>query len=435
MSGVNPLGQSDEDFLNSPPPVVEPEEKSAEQIAQEEAATAEAAALEEANDAKAEEDQKQEEKPADENADADNQEDKAEANPLNEADDKLTTPPVSDLKDEKDQKSDDGKSAEGSNAGSEAAEGKKPEAGKDGDKASDPADKAKEADDSAEGFSVPKTFKANGKDIELRNPEEALKLMQMGANFTRKMQEIAPHRKILMMLQDNKLLDEGKLSFYIDLENKNPEAIKKFIKDSGINLNEIDLDSDSNYIAGNNLVSDDEASFRTVADDVTSDPAGKETVAVINTTWDTVSKEVLWKEPELLKVMHEQRQSGIYAQITAEIDRQRALGQIPASTPFLSAYKAVGEKMVADVIAAAESEKTNKGQEGSGAEGGKAAEAEQKPNPVATRAASPKPAIANGDKAAAASSTRSTPETGKKVPVNPLSMDDDTFLKQMSNRV
>ena len=77
-------------------------------------------------------------------------------------------------------------------------------------------------------------FKANGKLIELRNPAEAVQLMQMGANYTRKMQAIQQHRKVLTMLENNGLLDEGKLSFLIDIEKKNPDAIQKLVKESGI---------------------------------------------------------------------------------------------------------------------------------------------------------------------------------------------------------
>ena len=55
-------------------------------------------------------------------------------------------------------------------------------------------------------------FKANGKMITLRSPEEAIQLMQQGANFTKKMQAIAPHRKLLIMLENNGLLDESKIN-------------------------------------------------------------------------------------------------------------------------------------------------------------------------------------------------------------------------------
>jgi len=100
-------------------------------------------------------------------------------------------------------------------------------------------------------------FKANGKTIELRTPEEAIQLMKMGANYTRKMQEIAPHRKMLTMLQKHEL-DETRLSYLIDLDKKNPEAIKQLIKEANIDPLDIDVTIPSAYQAGNHIVSDDE---------------------------------------------------------------------------------------------------------------------------------------------------------------------------------
>jgi hypothetical protein len=140
-------------------------------------------------------------------------------------------------------------------------------------------------------------FKANGKLIQLKDPSEVIQLMQMGANYTRKLQDIQPHRKVLLMLENNGLLDEGKLSFLIDLEKKNPEAIKKLVKDAGIDPMDIDTSSEPAYSEGNHLVSDEESGFRQVLDEMVSSETGKETVKLINTDWDQASKEALWKSP------------------------------------------------------------------------------------------------------------------------------------------
>ena len=258
-------------------------------------------------------------------------------------------------------------------------------------------------------------FQANGKTIELRDISEAIQLMQKGANYTRKMQDIAPHRKVLMMLENNGLLDEGKLSYLIDLEKKNPDAIKKLIKDAGIDPMDIDTTVEPTYREGNHKVTDEEASFRSTLDDLNSNPAGKETLNLIHTGWDQASKEVLWKNPEILTMIHQQREGGIYDRIATEVERQRVLGTIAPNTPFLHAYKAVGDKMVEANAFADLVQKTA-------------------PTPVVTRAAVPKPQVANGDKANAAASTRSTPRKAE-VFVNPLSMSDDEFLKHMNNRV
>lgn len=263
-------------------------------------------------------------------------------------------------------------------------------------------------------------FKANGKMIELKTPEEAIQLMQMGANYTKKLQELQPHRKILLMLQNNGLTDEARLSYLIDLDKKNPEAIKKLIKDSGVDPLDIDTSTEPTYHAGNHKITDEEVAFRNVLDDLSSTTEGKTTLQVINDGWDQASKEVLWKTPELMATMHVQREAGLYQTIVDEMDRQKTLGQLPQNTPFLEAYRKVGDQLMA-------AGRFNKAPNA----------VVEKPKVGAVidrRAGVTKPAVKSGDRADAASPSRSTPRTAKQL-VNPLAMSDDEFLKQMANRV
>lgn len=275
------------------------------------------------------------------------------------------------------------------------------------------------------GFKVPAEFTANGKTVKLRNDQEALTLMQMGANYTKRMQELAPHRKLLMMVQDAKL-DESKLNFLIDLERGDPEAIKKLIKDKGIDPLDIDTSTDDNYTPGQHAVTDEQERFRSVVDEIGSTAEGKETLLVVS-QWDQTSKNAVWENPEIMTTFHEQRASGVYDLISSEVERRMSLGQIPASTPFIQAYKDVGLEMATE----AASQNPNPGSAGDGAngQGGRPA-----PKVVATRVAEPKAAVANGDKAAAAAPSRATPAAAKPV-INPLAQSDDDFLKQFEGRL
>ncbi|QEM41175.1 tail length tape measure protein [Pseudomonas phage Zuri] len=264
-------------------------------------------------------------------------------------------------------------------------------------------------------------LRANGKNIEIRSPEELIQLAQMGANYTRKMQELAPKRKYLQMLENNELLDEGQLSFLIDLKNKNPEAIKKLLKDSGLDPLDLDISTEPAYQQGNHRVSDAEVNFNETLRDLQGSEEGLKTLQAIHTTWDQASKEMLGQNPEILSIMHQQRELGVYDLITAEVDRQRALGQIPQSVSFLQAYKQVGDQL---------------------AQGGKLNAAVEKQQPPAqtppvqvdTRVAAPKAPVVHSDKAAAASPTQAAPKKAQEI-VNPLAMKDEDFLKYMNGRL
>lgn len=267
--------------------------------------------------------------------------------------------------------------------------------------------------------SIVAPLKANGKTINVQTPEEAIQLMQMGANYTRKMQALAPQRKMLMMLENNGMLDEDQLSFAIDVvKNKNPEAIKKLLKDAGIDPLEIDTTTDANYREGNHRVSDDEAGFVTTLDDLRSTQDGAETIKVINSEWDQASKDALWKNPEVMVVINNQRATGVYARVADEVERQRTLGMIPANMPFIHAYRQIGEQLgkagqLDDLVQSAQPKPQVKA-------------------PVAIRVAPPKPAVTNGAKASAASATRTTPVTAA-VKINPLAQSDEDFMKQFSH--
>ena len=258
-------------------------------------------------------------------------------------------------------------------------------------------------------------FKANGKTISLQSPEEAIQLMQMGANYTRKMQAIAPYKKTLIMLENNGLLDEKKLSFYIDLDKKDPEAIKKFIKDAGIDPMEIDTTTEPKDTEGSHRVSDEEANFVTVLDDLNQSQEGKQTIQEINSTWDEASKEFLWKDPEIMHTIHQQRESGIYKTIADEVNRRKTIGSIPQNVPFLVAYKQVGDALVAQQQ--------------------KAAQTIKPAAPVAVKAKVNKPVVKNTAKAKAAATVRtSTNRTVEKF-INPLEMSDDEFLEKFKDRL
>jgi len=284
------------------------------------------------------------------------------------------------------------------------------------------------------GELIMKPFKANGKMIEIKTPDEAVKLMQMGAHYTRKMQAIQPHRKVLTMLENNGLLDEDRLGFLIDIDKKNPEAIKKLIKDAGIDPLEIDTGVEPAYEGGSHKVTDAEMDFSTAVEDLVSSDGGKESLEVFNTTWDQASKELVFAEPGLLQTMHTQKQNGIYDRIAAEIDRQRTLGTITVNTPFISAYQTVGTELHNAGAFNDLAPKVNPPASDEGKPPIVSAETTAAPQPVATRAAAPKVVVDNGDKVVAASPTNTSARPAKPV-VDIFAMSDEDFMASMKGRV
>ena len=185
-------------------------------------------------------------------------------------------------------------------------------------------------------------FKANGGTVQLRSPQEVVKLMQMGANYTQKMQTLAPYRKKVQMLQKANLLDDDKLNYLIDLSQGNPEAIKKLIKDSKLDPMDLDIYGEQNYVPGNHTVSDAEMQLQTTLDELTSTPEGLQTVNLAR-GWDQASLSEIGKDPSILATLHEQRMNGVYDFVMKEMQHQKMLGALPDNIPFLQAYTTVAD--------------------------------------------------------------------------------------------
>lgn len=374
----NPLEMSDEDFLNQTPPEVKDKDEDQIEDTPEPTDDVDDSDIQDEGNEPTDEDKKKEEEPKD--LEDDSQQESNQEGEVNKE--------PSDL-DQEGNKNDLSKL----------------------DKVSESTSKVDESSEKIdyEGFykKVMAPFKANGKMISLRNPEEAIKLMQQGANFTKKMQTIAPYRKLLIMLENNDLLDESKLNYLIDLDKKNPEAIKKLVKDAGIDPVDIDTDEESKYQPSNHQVSDKEANFVSVLDELKQDAQGVQTLQEINQKWDEQSKNALWEDPSIMQTIHAQRETGVYQKICEEMERQKMLGNIPNNTPFLVAYKQVGDWLVQQNV---------------------------KRQPVATKKVMPKSQVTNSARAKAAAPTRSNKNKVEKF-INPLSMSDDDFLKQFENRL
>lgn len=250
-------------------------------------------------------------------------------------------------------------------------------------------------------------FKANGKEFVPESPDEVIRLMQMGSNYTKKMQSLAPNLKLMKMLENNGLLQEEKINHLIDLDRKDPAAIQKLLHDGSLDPMDIDVESAAEYKPGNHSVSDQEMAFSETLNDVMSTSDGQQTITVINDTWDQASKEIIYQEPNVLKIIDEQRANGIYDRISSEIDRQRTLGNLN-NVPFIQAYKQVGDALYPGDVQQPQAVAPS-------------------PRVVTTRPAKAQNAVVNSDKAKAASPARSTPPRSPKQ-FDPFSMTDEQIM-------
>mgnify|MGYP003583915500 FL=1 len=169
-----------------------------------------------------------------------------------------------------------------------------------------------------------KPFKANGKEITPKTVEDVISLMQMGANYTKKMQLMAPMKKVVQSL-DNAKIDEQELNFLIDVSKGDKEAIKQLLIKHKIDPLEIDLDGDNTYSPKNNIASDEDVEFNdTLMDIHDSLPKIQE---ILNKTWDDNSKKAILKDPRLMRALHEEVQMGRFDEVQKRLETEKTFGR------------------------------------------------------------------------------------------------------------
>ena len=187
-------------------------------------------------------------------------------------------------------------------------------------------------------------FRANGKEIKVESIDDAITLMKMGANYNKKMAALKPNLKLLKMLENNGLLEESKLSYLIDLDKKNPEAIGKLIKDSGVDPLTLDPSEESTYTPKTYTVDDNQLALDAVLEDIRETPSYQTTLDVIGNKWDEASRRIIVANPAVIGVLNDQIGSGIYHQIMSTVEQQRMLGKLQGLSD-LEAYRTVGDAL------------------------------------------------------------------------------------------
>lgn len=257
-------------------------------------------------------------------------------------------------------------------------------------------------------------FQANGREMKISNVAEARQLMQMGANYNKKMAAIKPFMRTGRMLENNGLLDEDKLSFLIDLHNKEPKAISKLLADSKIDPMDIDLDDGVGYTPNkSHAVSDSEVELSEVINELKGSDGFDKTLDVVTDSWDKKSQQIVVENPHLMRVIHDHVSTGVYDQITDIVEKERTFGRLSGLSD-IEAYRQVSEQLASQVNA--------KPQEAAHTKEVKNTNTNAKQNPNLNK------------KKRAAGSPKSAPAPKKASlkDFNPLGMNDEDFEKEFS---
>ena len=279
-------------------------------------------------------------------------------------------------------------------------------------------DSGKELDYKAEYEKLLKPFKANGRDIQVGSVDDAIALMQMGANYNKKMAALKPNMKLMKMLENHDLLSEDKLNYLIDLSRKDAGAINKLIKESGIDPLTLDTEKADGYTPKSYKVDEREIELDMVLEQIQHSQAYPKTLEVVSKQWDPASRQVVANSPQLLKIINDHVDRGIYDVIAAEVERERIFGRLNGMSD-IEAYRQVGDSIQArggfDHLS---QKRTDQGQQA----------------PARPVVVQPKPRVADNDKLREMRKAASTskPASAPAAPAsdfNPLALSDEDFSK------
>jgi hypothetical protein len=268
------------------------------------------------------------------------------------------------------------------------------------------------------GKQIMSEFKANGTSIKVKSADDAIQLMQMGANYHKKMIGLKPSLKVLKLLENHNLLDPDKVNFLIDLNQKKPEAIAQLLKDGQIDPLNIDMDKADKYVPPRRSVSDTELQLDEILESISHSPSYNRTLTVLGDQWDEPSRQVLAKNPEFIRTINAHMESGIFDQVAEAVSYERRLGKLSGVSDF-EAYQRIGTYMHENKLF-------------KGATGSKADPATQKttPPPANKPSETAEEAEARKQRKQAVSPSRHTPAPAAgKQNYNPLAMSDEDFIK------
>jgi len=186
-------------------------------------------------------------------------------------------------------------------------------------------------------------YKANGKEQPgLKDPKDFVTALSMASNYALKTTAMKPHMGRIKMLKD---VTDAELNEMLDFRERNPEVIKKALKEAGIDPIDLgDDEEESSYVAKDHSISSEEIEFDEVIEPIKGTPEFAQTTKVVTEVWDERSKRAMLSDPRLLVALNEEIQMGRYDQIQGIIDQNRLLGKTGGRTD-LEMYQEIATTM------------------------------------------------------------------------------------------
>lgn len=180
-------------------------------------------------------------------------------------------------------------------------------------------------------------IKANGHEIVFDDPAKVIQAVQMGVNYTKRMQELKPYQGALKALKDaNVLQDEKKLVQLLDIAKGSKNAFIAFAKENDIDLDSLDTEDNVEYTPESSIPSEQEMNINDVVDEIKSAGLYEDLSKNLGIDFiDEGSKEAFASNPKLLQAIATDINKGIYSKVMSKVSMDKLLGD---SRPTIDIY-------------------------------------------------------------------------------------------------
>lgn len=191
--------------------------------------------------------------------------------------------------------------------------------------------------------SVTKDFKAAGKMMPgVKDPDKFIKALQMATDYALKTAALKPVLKKAKMLED---VTDEEFSEMLDFRKRNPEVIKKALKEA--NLDPIDLDLENiQYTPQSKIMSDADYEFKETIEKLSQEDAVafQRTQNIVLNELDDTSKTTVLSNPHILSALQSEVASGRFEKIQAQALQLKAFGGYN-NVPDIELYSFIANEM------------------------------------------------------------------------------------------
>ena len=191
--------------------------------------------------------------------------------------------------------------------------------------------------------SVTKDFKAAGKVMPgVKDPDKFIKALQMATDYALKTAALKPVLKKAKMLED---VTDEEFSEMLDFRKRNPEVIKKALKEAKLDPLDLDLE-DIQYTPQSKIMSDADYEFNETIVKLSQEDAVafQRTQSIVLNELDSTSKTTVLSNPHILSALQSEVASGRFEKIQAQALQLKAFGGYN-NVPDIELYSYIASEM------------------------------------------------------------------------------------------